>query len=344
MYLPHKLMVMKTLCPRIKIAFIGFLFLLILTLPSCEEDIELTEWKDTPVIYALLNLKDSVQFIRINRAFVAEDPYQVVGDPDSINYGVDELRVTIQKMEQDSLVGDEIEFKPCFRFNKEDGIFTTKDYFVYRSDAQLEGLAKYYLKVENLKKGWIAYATTNILGSQDIKYTFKQNRYYKRPMFKPEVIDYPRSLNPSHYQTRPTRFLYKEWKDGVMSRKYVDWIPNYSSKDDDTSDIQFSDDFYKYLASQIPVDPDVKRTAVGVDRMIYIANEDLFIYINLINRPNAYQSVPEYTNVEHGVGIFSSRYFYTYFAKKLKDRTLDTLSWGRFLYNHKFSDSQGNWH
>ncbi len=324
---------------------IGF----ILLLSSCEKDIKLTEWKDTPVVYALLNLKDSVQYIRINRAFVANDPYQVVQNPDSISYGIDELKVTIQKLDGDSTVGDVIEFTPTFRFHKEEGIFTSKDYFVYRSVIQLKGNTEYYLEVENLKRGWIAHAKTKMLGNQTISYTFLQNRYYTRPMFVPEKIDYPRSLNPSDYPKRTIRFLYKEMKGEKVFEKYVDWIPDYSKdlwfiKDDDTNDIQFGDDFYKYLASQITVDPNVKRQAIGVDLMLYIANEDLFVFINLINRPDAYQSVPDYTNIENGVGIFSSRYYYTFFAKKLKEVTIDSLSWGRFLYYHKFCDSHGNWH
>ena len=333
---------MNCLCSKIKYSIL-FISVLILLLSSCEKDLELSDWKDTSVVYALLNLKDSVQYIRINRAYVADDPYQVVGNSDSISYGIDELKITIQKLEGDTTVGDPIEFTPSFRFNKEEGLFTTKNYFIYKSIVQLEGGNEYYLEVENLKEGWIASAKTKILGNQTIAYTFIQNRYYKRPMFSPEHIDYPRSLNPSHYHLRTTRFLYKEMKDGKVYKKYVDWVPDLT-KDDDTSDIQFSDDFYKYIASQIPVDPNVKRQAVGVDLMLYIANEDLFIYINLINRPDAYQSVPEYTNVENGIGLFSSRYYYTFFAKKLKARTIDTLSWGRFLYNHKFCDSHGNWH
>ncbi|MFC2106930.1 DUF4249 family protein [Bacteroidota bacterium] len=339
---------MNFFCTKYRLSFFMLLSFLII-LFSCKKDVILNDWENTPVVYALLNLKDSVHYIRINRAFIADVPNQMVNNPDSISYGVDELRVTIQSMQGATPVGEVIEFQPTSRFQKVEGLFTSRDYFVYRSDVQLEGDTEYYLEITNMKTGWVASATTRILGNQTISYAFSQQRYFFRFRFKPEVIDYQRSLYPSQYPKRIARFLYKESKDGQNFEKYVDWDPENSYeisdyKDFDTNNIWLPEDFFNFLASQIPVDPDVKRIAIGVDLMLYIANEEFFTFLDLIYRNDVSQTIPAYTNIDNGLGIFSSRYYYTYFAKRLTLKILDSLSWGRYTYDHKFRDSQGNWH
>jgi hypothetical protein len=63
---------------------VGFIILLI----SCETDFETNaEWKDITVVYGLLDQRDSVQYIKINKAFLGEgDALMFAKENDSINY------------------------------------------------------------------------------------------------------------------------------------------------------------------------------------------------------------------------------------------------------------------
>lgn len=100
---------------------------------SCEQDVDLRNWKDTPAIYGLLNIKDSVQYIRINRAFSSDDPYSVVSIPDSVTYGFDELEVTLRKIESGSPSENIITLEPTNKIPKDDGLFTTKNFNLYKT-------------------------------------------------------------------------------------------------------------------------------------------------------------------------------------------------------------------
>jgi len=332
----------------------GHAFVLVLAififLTSCENEFDMTgEWAEIPVVYCLLNTRDSVQYVRVQRAYLADDPYPCMMMKDSIYYPPEELKVSLLRIEEDEPVGDTIFFHPTSRITKEDGDFTKEGHVIYVSSGSLSGNTMYQLTVENKRTGIIAKSRTTTLGNYNLDYSFLETRYYNRAMYPPEMLDYHSTLNPAFYKMRIVRFLYLEEKDDSVSQKYVDWIPQLqpltkNNPEDDSLQHQFNDYYYEYLSQQIPIDPGVKRTAVGVDLILLIGNRDVFVYMELAQRPDYYITIFEYSNIENGYGLFSSRYNYTFFAQKLKPETRDSLSWGRFLYYHRFADSEGNWH
>ena len=57
---------------------------------SCSNDFDLVDtWKDIPIVYGLLNVNDSVQYIRVEKAFLDEETSALViaQEPDSLYYG-----------------------------------------------------------------------------------------------------------------------------------------------------------------------------------------------------------------------------------------------------------------
>ena len=100
----------------------------------------------------------------------------------------------------------------------------------------------------------------------------------------------------------------------------------------------------KYLSEQIEVDPNVKRTARGIDYMLSLPGKEIQNYIIVNEYPTNPHFNPDFTNMSDGAGVFGCKYYYTYFGLKLKRRTVDTISWGQHLINHRFSDSRGEWH
>jgi len=64
------------------------LLFLLLILSACNDDFPInSEWKDITIVYGLLNASDTVQYIKINKAFLGEgDVYAMAREADSIQY------------------------------------------------------------------------------------------------------------------------------------------------------------------------------------------------------------------------------------------------------------------
>ena len=78
---------MKTSKNLFRNTCIALLFLVGLTTTSCENDFEINaDWKETIIIYGLLDPLDSVQEIKINKAFLNSvgSAYEVAQNPDSL--------------------------------------------------------------------------------------------------------------------------------------------------------------------------------------------------------------------------------------------------------------------
>ena len=81
--------------------------LLYLFLISCNSDIEvITDWKETNVIYGLLDASKDTQYVKINKVFLGEgDAYEMAQFPDSINLNPSEMLVYLHKINfQDTIL------------------------------------------------------------------------------------------------------------------------------------------------------------------------------------------------------------------------------------------------
>ena len=67
--------------------------------------------------------------------------------------------------------------------------------------------------------------------------------------------------------------------------------------------------FYKFLSAAITEDPSVRRYAINFDFLFSAAADELATYIE-VNRPSTgiVQQRPEFTNIDGGYGVFSSRF------------------------------------
>ena len=64
---------------------------------SCEEEVDLfTEHGETPVVFAILQPHDSIQYFRINPTFIGEgDARSLAGDPSVTSYAEGEIEVKV---------------------------------------------------------------------------------------------------------------------------------------------------------------------------------------------------------------------------------------------------------
>ena len=312
---------------------------------SCEKDLDTAEWKEISVVYGVINIKDSAQYVRINRAYSSPDdsPLLYTQVNDSVNYPQDLFEVFLEEYREGELVGDPIEYYPVDR-QKEPGLFSNESNCVFRTTKEIKKGCEYKIRVINKETGHESWGRAPVLGGVSIEESFSWERAFYRVNYPAEKLpDYEGSLDPRELQQYIVRFLYWEYEGGKTYHKYVDWVPHlYALKEEDT--VQMFDDYWKYLSEQIEIDPNIKRQARGVDYMLALPGKEIQNYITVYEQPSNPHFYPDYSNMSDGSGVFGSKYYYTYFGLKLKKRTVDTISWGRYLINHRFSDSQGQWH
>jgi hypothetical protein len=308
---------------------------------SCQKDFSVvTDKGESYAIYSLLNLKDSANYVRINRIYISDDdPEQYIDDPDSVNIRAEDFQVTLQPYQSED-AEEIIVLNPSNDYIKDQGPFAIAHYQTFKTTQQLQPGQNYLLTVRNKLTGFEMHAETHLLGSRTIEYSFKEVRYTTVNQYVPELLDYNGDLGPGQWDKRIYRFLYYEFSGNETRMKYVDWRIDYdtdTSEAKSTSVCQLSDDFLKYLAAEIKADTSVSRKAVGVDKMIFLNDDALTVYIAVHEEQSSGHYIPDFTNFDKGTGILASRYYYTSFAMKLKNETLDSLAYGRFTGNLGFT-------
>ena len=323
-------------------------FLIIISFVACEKDLDTAAWKEISVVYGVINLKDTVQYLRINRAYTSpdDDPLNYTQVNDSVNYPQDLFEVYLEEYQDGELIGDPVEYYAVDR-QKEPGLFSNESNCVFKTSTYVNENSEYKVIVYNKESGHETSGTCPVLGGVNIKESFELERAFYRLNYVAEKLpDYEGNLDPTVHDNYIVRFLYWEYINGETLYKFVDWVPTQNPLkviDDDTT-YQLFDAYYEYLAENIEIDPTIKRRARGVDYMLALPGKELESYIQVYSQPTNPHFYPEYSNLSDGRGVFGSKYFYTYFGLKLKKRTIDTISWGKHLINHRFVDSAGEWH
>ncbi|MBN1337849.1 MAG: hypothetical protein JXA03_00920 [Bacteroidales bacterium] len=312
---------------------------------SCTKEVEtLAGWKEIYGAWCILDIRDTAQYVRINRLFQSStDPLEFADHPDSVNIRPEQFLVKLEEIPFGKSSDETIEMQPSQDFQKEEGDFSGDDYFVFKTTRLLKAHCEYKLIIENTETGYRMEARSAILGGHDLNYSFHEIRYFNIGQYMPEVIDYPGSLNPSQFEKRVRRFLYYEISPVDTTMKYVDWRPwldhiNLKSGNEDTAQ-QLSDDYLKYLAEHIRPDTQVLRLAVGVDNLLIISDELLINHYQSDSESSPHTDAICITNFDKGTGFLASRYKFTFFAMKLKPQTLDSLAYGRFTRHLGFKGS-----
>ncbi|MBL0048392.1 MAG: DUF4249 family protein [Bacteroidetes bacterium] len=304
--------------------FVLFVFITTLFF-GCKTDFEINApWKETTVIYGLLDINQSVQMIKINKAFLGEgDANQFAQNPDSINYNPADLSVKMYQL-KNGIAEKTLVLHDSLLPSKKPGDFTTQKNIVYVTYEKLDSSKTYKLEVTNLKSGNVCTATTPVL--ETVKYTKIGNNSYfvsfctapSTPVtngtYADPIITWASKPNARTFQTN-VRFFYTE-KDvttGIVETKYVDWLQsavlsNAISGGEVLQQKLSGQGFYQYIASQIPVNGNVKRVASSFEFTISVGSDELYNYMN-INSPSGdfNQEKPTYTNITNGLGLFSTR-------------------------------------
>ena len=320
---------------------------LFLFITACEKDWNtLEKWEELYAVYGTFNLKDTAQYIRVSRVFAVNDnPHDYVQIADCVNVQNSVLEVTLEHWKDGQQAGPTIWMHPSKDFAKEEGEFASDQYVVFKTTKRLQIDSEYRLRVRNTASGYEMTATAPTFGRRTLHQSFLEKRYFNITQYKPERLDYDGTLTPDQFEKMVQRLLYLEITPTDTIEKILDWRPwleHYGYYKSDSTQ-QFTDAYFEYIRDNIPANPELKRLAIGVDKLLIVNSEELQLFIDLGASQGTLHYNPDYTNFDKGTGIIGFRYYYTFFAIQLKPETLDSLAMGRFTKELNFADSQGNW-
>lgn len=307
---------------------------LILAFSSCKTDVDLiAPYEEIMVVYGVLNPADSVQYVRINKAFLGEgNAYQFAQVPDSFQYG-DILDVKLERYKNNNMIGT-INLERFEGSALDTGIFATSPNYLYRtygSDSIYQD-SQYKLVVYNRETGKTTTAQTIIVNkvSAIATPTNFQTSVELADAANPFQSKFTRGNNASYYDLN-MRFSYYEKEIANPSNiqiKSVEFkIGGVEYKNSTSLEIAVPyTTIYSAIRRYIQPDPAVERIARSVDFFWVGGAEELYTYYQ-VNRPptGINQNIPQYTNVEGGIGIFSSIFRDGMYNKLLSNRSNDSL-------------------
>lgn len=324
-----------------KLLFFVFLGLASL-LNSCKNDLQVNApWKDTTIVFGLLNKGDSIQYIRISKAFLGEgNALDFAKDIDSLYYKTTDIDVKMEEY-KNGLLTETYILTADSSIDKDPGIFNSPKQLLYTFSTfginSLDVNASYKLVVKNNKTGNEVSATTNLVAKPLItKPGFNETDLRLYPSGK-TAFKWNASKNGYLYEAF-IRFLYKEIKPDAPSDtayKFVELnLGRQTSifQEGTTANILEADienkNIYQALFSFIPqatAENPAIRFPSGLEFIVNATTNEMNTYIS-VNQPSntITQERPQYTNITNGIGIFSSRGSVSKFLP-FRDFTLDSL-------------------
>lgn len=312
------------------------------TFASCKNDIDvIAPYKETTVVYGLINAADSVQYIRINKAFLGEGNAETMAlIPDSFNYP-DILDVTLERT---GIVSETINLIRDSSIAMPPGAFANVPNILYRTPAGklINKTSNYNLTIKNRASGKIV--TANAIAVGDIGITSPQvslGTINVGDTFKYKVKFSPNSDGVIYNLSVDFRYKETDLISGNQTYHKATWVfPNVSRPKGNTTDIEIEftgDQFFSFVKSNLQEKANISRIFLGLDFIFTIGGEEFATYYQ-VNQPptGVVQNIPLYTNIEGGIGIFSSRYTQIVPNKQLDGKGLDSLKGGRFTANLGF--------
>ena len=305
-----------------------FLFLslitLVMLLNACSTDVDLyADYKDITVVYGLLDSDKDTNYVKINKAFLGPgNALEIAMIEDSCNYPykldakIVEYRATsggnnFQKTRE--LVLDTMTIH-----NKDtEGFFYAPDQLVYYTAERINNnTSQYKYRYELLidRGDTILSAVTDMAGGDAFNIN---NGSMSFAGDNGTPVKWNPCPNASIYEI-VMRFNYMDLRSpGDTTHDYIEWslgtYPEASLELDHNLFVvsHKSEAFYTKLAEHL------KGDTIGVDHLvanpaicisIAAGNEELYNFIS-VNGPSSsiVQSIPEYTNVKGGYGVFASR-------------------------------------
>lgn len=337
-----------------------WLFLAATMVAGCSTDLEINApYEDNTVVYGLLNMRDTIHFVKINKAFLGEgNAFDYAAIPDSNEYGNEDItRAMVYRRTggtrvdsfplRDTVVGGR---EPGLFYGPEQKLYYFRENNVYNLPqstipVNLEQNSDYELELD--VRGEKVRASAPVVNdfsifstvqSPDVEvnlasvvtgYGTYEIRWTSNRDGKRYTVDY----RFNYTEVRGTDSIQKAVTQRVGTR-----ISANSQNPEPLSVLLDGQLFYATLGNVVPDDPTVdKRIFTGLDFLISVANDDFHTFLTLSEPVSGIvEERPAYSNIDGAFGIWGSRYTKNVIGKKLNPASLNELINGQYTASKRF--------
>jgi hypothetical protein len=329
---------------------------LLLFLFSCSTEVDINApWKDITVVYGVLSQHDTIHYIKVNKAFLGDaSAYEMAQQRDSLYYK--NVIVTLEKVNvNNGNIERVFDFKDTI-IDKKPGIFATDSNVVYYykgkilEDNENPADYRYDLKVYIPDKDKNVTSSTYLLSDVEIKnppYTDYAN--IPLPYPSPYKVMWMSEKGARLYQLKIVFHYYELTATDTTEHSIeMSFARKTSINADGGQELSSSfslDDFLNFLVQNIPVDPNVTRVVKRktFDFYVYTGSEDMYKYMQVSTPTNSLvQDRPFFTNINNGVGLFTSRSYTARMGKKMNRKFIDEISDNPKTRNLNFEDYEAS--
>jgi hypothetical protein len=284
------------------------LLLLSTLLFSCSTDFDLTTGgEEKTVMYGLLNETDVEHYIRVEKMFVDEDipPRELAKEESEVYHN--NITVTLTKNNNQTFTLNRIDATDR-GLPRDSGLLLSDPNYVYQifqDDVNLTSGDSVLVRVLN-EETVLAQAGASMVGPVDITRPRSDLPISILPG-RSFAINWSDGDNASFYDVL-IRFFINERKDGEENTIVLDWVAA-TGLDDSFYDLN-GDRMYNFFAAELEPDFTTVRRVERVDIQINSGGEALKTFLDIQNLNTGITSSqvqPDFSNVENGLGVLSSR-------------------------------------
>jgi len=313
---------------------------------SCDNTLEINADYDVEnVVYGLLDKDQDTQWVRLHRTYLGQDGL-LAGATHSDSLYFDTAAIYLSQLNNADAVVNTYEFYRKDTTLLDPGTFTTDNYRLYWTDAPIDPVYSY--RVRGFIPGNNNFeSTTPIVGSVDI---IKPKGFQKITFgISDAEFKWDAAKNARLYQGY-IHFNYKEAyrsnpRDSLI-KTLTYTLPvrtgsNINGSGTFTSEVSYQA-YFQFLRNNIGTSTELVRVFKSIDVEVFAAADDYATYIN-VSQPSQgiVQEKPLFTNVDGGIGLFSSRSKGTKDNVKLSTSSMDSLWRGVFTCDMGWLDFQG---
>lgn len=298
---------------------------------ACSTDVELyADYKDIPVVYGLIDATADTNFVRINRAFSSSNDnpinaYEVALIADSCNYpGKLDARIIEYKLgfgNQYSPTGNVFVLDTMTIHDKDTGIFYAphqKVYYTTKTFRQDTENARYKYRLAIYKGNDTITSETGVVGGENFRILTGMTSFVSDSTANTAKISFKSANNTAFYDMK-MYFNYREKRGATEVNKQVKWDFGTKSVDELYYDDQQKCYYVTYGMNSLfnLLERAIGSDTIGVTRyfdeepieiIIAAGGEELYNYVQINAQAGGLsQSIPDYTNIKGGYGVFSSR-------------------------------------
>jgi len=298
-----------------------FLLLVFSSFFSCSNEFELNApAKEIPIVYGLLSRAEPVHYVRVERAFLEEktNAFDLAQLPDQLYF--EGIIVEIGEEGSNKKVRLQRIDGSTTGLARAEGIFATTPNILYSinaSELPLREEVVYRLTVRKQNTEEIlTTAITPIVSDLRLNRPIPGvNKRAFRILDDNEITVIWAADETAKFFDVKMHIHYEEWNPNdlnTLETKTLTWtLAKNQAAIDGANKVELPGlDFYRFLASTLPVDVTRLRRLTTIDLSIDAGGEELFNYIN-VGQANtgitSAQVLPVYTNLSTGLGIFASR-------------------------------------